>query len=206
MSQNTITAEISSHGSKTSPSVSPVISLWTVGRLMLLRWWITNVCLISGLPALRHTMLWSLATRVCWPVSTTSKQRVKNTKAMRGANHPVLPVVFSSSSSKSILLGCHKGMAMICVYIGRWVAELTRSHPLPWWQKCGSISNNRRSIPESILRYHCSVLSLSDSFFSFSHSLIVKHTCQYANDISRNSANYESMELIFTLSLISTTF
>ena len=85
MSQNTITAEISSHGSKTSPSVSPVISLWTVGRLMLLRWWIRNVCLISGLPASRHTMLWSLATRVCWPVSTTSKQRVKNTKAMRGA-------------------------------------------------------------------------------------------------------------------------
>ena len=85
MSQITITAKISSHGSKTSPSVSSVISSWTVGRLMLLRSWIINVCLISGLPASRHTMLWSLATHVCWPVSTTSKQRVKNTKAMRGA-------------------------------------------------------------------------------------------------------------------------
>ena len=37
--------------------ISSVISLWTAGRLMLLRWWITNVCLISGLPASRHTML-----------------------------------------------------------------------------------------------------------------------------------------------------
>ena len=109
------------------------------------------------------------------------KTKSEKHKSHAGRDHPVLPLIFSSSSSKSILLGCHKGMAMICVQIGRWVAELTRSHPLPWWQKCGSISNNRRSIPESILRYHCSVLSLSDSFFSFSHSLIVKHTCQYAN-------------------------
>ena len=100
--QITITAEMLSHGCETSPPVSPLRLLWTVGRLMLLRWWIVNVCLISdgsvGLPASQHTMLWSLATHVCWPVSTTSKQRVKNTKP-RGVDHPVLPLVFSSSSN-----------------------------------------------------------------------------------------------------------